>query len=53
MPVQLRKDKKGCFAQWGNGGTKYYYSCGNNEEMKKAKEKAERQGQAIKAGQNE
>lgn len=47
MPVQTGKDKKGCYARWGNRGAKYYYTCGNTTSMNKAKQKAHIQGAAI------
>lgn len=49
MPVQTGKDNKGCFARWGTKGKKYYYICGNKTSREKAKDKALKQGQAIKA----
>lgn len=42
-------DSKGCFAQWGNSGAKYYYECGNEESRNKAKQKAHIQESAIMA----
>jgi len=47
MPVQLGKDKTNCFARWGRSGKKYYYTCGNENARKKAKQKAYEQGLAI------
>ena len=46
MPVRLKKDKEGCYAQYGKQ-KKYYYSCGNENERDKAKQKAIAQGIAI------
>ena len=46
MPVNLGRDKEGCYARWGNQ-KKYYYECGNEEDRNKAKEKAYKQGIAI------
>jgi len=40
MPVKTGKDDKGCFAQWGSKGKKYYYTCGDDTSMGKAKNKA-------------
>jgi len=44
MPVQIDKDKDGCYARWGNQGKKYYYKCGDEIERGKAKKKAVIQG---------
>jgi len=49
MPVQTGKDKDGCFARWGEQGKKYYYTCKDETSRKRAKDKARKQGQAIKA----
>jgi len=48
MPVSTYKDSKGCYAQWGGSGAKYYYPCGNTAAMNKAKQKAHIQGVAAK-----
>jgi hypothetical protein len=54
MPVRISKDNKGCFAQWGNSGAKYRYTCGNTGAMNKAKQKAHLQAAAAnKAGYKE
>lgn len=47
MPVQIGKDKEGCFARFGNQGAKYYYDCGNDAERIAAKQKAINQGLAA------
>lgn len=47
MPVHIKHDKDGCFAIWGEKGKKYYFQCGNNFEMEKAKKKAFIQGITI------
>jgi hypothetical protein len=47
MPVQLGKDKEGCFARWGFQGAKYHYECGDSDSRNEAKEKAYIQGIAI------
>ena len=47
MPVQLGKDKDGCFARWGDAGKKYYYTCGDEAARNAAKTKAYKQGVAI------
>lgn len=49
MPVQLKQDAKGCFAQWGNSGAKYYYKCGDPAARQVATEKASKQGRAAYA----
>lgn len=47
MPVRTGKDSKGCYAQFGKSGAKYYYTCGNTSSMNKAKQKAHIQGVAM------
>jgi hypothetical protein len=47
MPVQTKKDSKGCYAQWGNHGKKYYYTCGNKAARDRAKSKAHEQESAA------
>jgi hypothetical protein len=47
MPLNIDIDKKGCFARWGEKGMKYYYTCEDNKEMKKAKKKALAQAYAM------
>lgn len=37
------------YYQWGNSGKKYYYTPGSERSRKRAKTKAQKQGQAIKA----
>lgn len=49
MPVRTGTDSDGCYAQWGESGTKYHYECGNDEARKRAKRKAAKQGQAAHA----
>ena len=49
MPVHRGKDKKGPYYQWGESGKKYYYESGDPDSRKKAKQKAEKQGQAAHA----
>lgn len=49
MPTQFRKDKDGCYAQWGDHGKKYRYTCGNKKSKHQAKAKADRQGRAAHA----
>jgi len=50
MPVHIGSDLKGCFAQWGSNGKKYYYSCGDEKASGKAKQKAFLQGFAATGG---
>lgn len=47
MPVQVRKDKDGCYARWGNEGKKYYYPCNDTKKEGDAKKLATIQGIAI------
>lgn len=49
MPTHTGKDSKGCYAQWGGHGKKYYYTCGNAAARKTAIGKANKQGQAAHA----
>lgn len=53
MPVQLGKDKDGCFARWGQQGKKYYYTCNDPVARKTAKEKARKQGIAIQVNKGD
>ena len=39
------------YYRWGEGGTMYLYTPGDEEERKRAKESALAQGRAIKANQ--
>jgi hypothetical protein len=52
MPVQLGKDKEGCYAKWGPEGAKYHYECGNEDSRNRAKDKALEQGRAIEASKS-
>jgi acid phosphatase class B len=47
MPIQIKSENGKCFARWGNQGHKYFYTCGNAEARKEAKNKALAQGVAI------
>ena len=49
MPTHTGKDSKGCFAQWGKSGKKYYYTCNDASARKAAVAKANKQGQAAHA----
>src|SRR3990172_9987650 len=49
MPTHMSKDAKGCFAQWGGHGKKYYYPCGDDAARGRATKKANAQGQAAHA----
>lgn len=53
MPVELGRDKEGCFAKWGKSGAKYHYTCGNEVSRNNAKEKAYKQGLAVTEGKLE
>ena len=50
MPTKTAKDAKGCYAQWGGSGEKYYYACSDDDAEKRAIEKANSQGAAAHAG---
>lgn len=49
MPVQrvVKGNKVGY--KWGQSGKVYYYTPGNEESRKRAKKKAEKQGQAVRS----
>jgi len=47
MPAIKRKNKKGCYYQWGNEGTPFYYDCDNKKQENEALDKARTQGVAI------
>ena len=53
MPIQhgytTRDGERRGFYRWGESGKMYTYPPGNESARKKAKEKARKQGQAIKA----
>jgi len=49
MPTKTKQDIKGCYAQWGEHGAKYYYICGNEEARQNAVDKANTQARAIKS----
>lgn len=51
MPTKLGRDSKSCYARWGSGA-KYYYECNNESSRKRAIDKANKQGEAIKANEN-
>jgi hypothetical protein len=48
MPIRSKKDKKGCYYQYGKTGAKYYYIKDNERSKTIAKNKALKQEQAIK-----
>jgi hypothetical protein len=50
MPTQTGKDAQGCYAQWGNHGKRYYYTCGDDAARGRARKKADAQGRAAHAG---
>jgi len=52
MPVQRGKDSLGSFYRWGVSGKKYYYTPNSIPSKNIAREKAGRQGVAIKISQN-
>lgn len=49
MPVRRGRDSKGPFFRWGDSGSKYHYTSGNEDSRKRARAKAEKQGRAIRA----
>lgn len=49
MPTHTGKDAKGCFAQWGGHGAKYYFTCNDDAARKRAIAKADAQGRAAHA----
>lgn len=49
MPINYRKDKQGCYVQWGNHGKKYHYECGNKDARERARRKALKQAMAAHA----
>ena len=49
MPVHRGQDSQGPYYQWGDHGKKYYYTAGDEESRKRAKDKAEAQGAAAHA----
>jgi hypothetical protein len=48
MPVKRGRDSKGPYYQWGSQ-KKYHYKPGDEAARKRAKRKAEKQGQAARA----
>ena len=51
MPIINSKNSMGTYYKWGKNGFKYYYIKNNEKSRMRAKEKALRQGRAIKANQ--
>jgi hypothetical protein len=49
MPVHRGEDKKGPYYQWGDSGKKYHYKAGEAKSRERAKRKATKQGQAVRA----
>ena len=49
MPTHQGRDSNGSYYQWGNHGKRYYYVTGNKRSRELARNKANRQGVAIKA----
>ena len=52
MPIQRGNDSHGSFYRWGTTGHKYYYKTNNSRSRENAKEKARRQGIAVKISQS-
>ena len=53
MPIQIGKDKNGCFIRWGSKGAKYGYICGDEKSKLEARKKAISQAVAIGEFSNE
>ena len=51
MPVYERRDARGPYFQWGDTGRKYYFDPGNLASAARARRRAHRQGQAVRARQ--
>lgn len=51
MPVRLKKDSSGPYYQWGDHGAKYYFVPSSRQSQLIAKNRAERQGKAVKVSQ--
>ncbi|MGA7096127.1 MAG: hypothetical protein WB245_01010 [Acidimicrobiia bacterium] len=49
MPVHRGKDGDGPYYQWGDAGKKYHYTAGDKKSREAAKDKATKQGKAIRA----
>lgn len=49
MPVRRSKDSKSAYYQWGESGKKYHYTADDEESREEAKEKARKQGRAVRA----
>lgn len=52
MPVERGRDSKGSFYRWGATKHKYYYKTKNKQSREIAKNKAKKQGKAIKISQS-
>lgn len=52
MPVRRGDDSRGPYYRWGEKGKKYYYKPGDKASRTRARNKAARQGRAIKASQS-
>ena len=51
MPVFQRRDARGFFFQWGDTGAKYYFDPDDLVSSARARRKAHKQGQAVRARQ--
>lgn len=49
MPVKRGQDKDGPYYQWGDSGKKYHYAPGDKQARERAKQQANKQGQAAHA----
>lgn len=52
MPIKRGTDSKGAFYRYGSSGKKYYFKIGDKTSRERAKKKAGKQAQAIKASQS-
>lgn len=52
MPIKRGTDIKGSFYRYGTSGKKYYFKAGDSASRERAKNKAGKQAQAIKASQS-
>lgn len=52
MPTRRGRDARGSYYAYGEGGKRYRYTPGNASSRSRAKNKAARQGRAVKARQH-
>jgi len=51
MPVFQRVDERGHYFQWGDTGKKYYFDPSSLVSSARARQKAHKQGRAVRARQ--